>query len=313
MTDVAIRTRQLSRAFGSVRAVDSIDLEVRRGEVFGCLGHNGAGKTTAVRLLNGVLEPSSGEATVLGLAPVAEGARLRARTGVLTETPALDDRLTARESLVYAGRLFGIPRGGLGERIESLLEEFDLRERGDERVGGYSKGMRQKLALARALIHEPELIFLDEPTSGLDPVARRQIHELIHRLARTHGRTVFLSTHNLAEAQQLCDRVAVLERGKVIAMGTPVELARRLGTRAAIEIDVGLDAISRAAEVLANGASESIAEQGSGRILLHGVAREEIPALVARLVGAGVPVFGVAAQEPTLEDAYFALVNPEAR
>jgi ABC-2 type transport system ATP-binding protein len=311
MTNIAIRTRQLTRTFGTVRAVDRMDLEVRRGEVFGCLGHNGAGKTTTVRLLNGVLDPSSGEVTVLGLAPATEGARLRARTGVLTETPALDDRLTAREILVYTGRLFGIARGGLRGRTESLLEEFDLRERGDHRVGGFSKGMRQKLALARALIHEPELIFLDEPTSGLDPVARRQIHDLIDCLARAHGRTVFLSTHNLAEAQQLCDRVAVLEHGRLIAMGTPTELARRLGTRASIELDVGLDAMSRAVEILTNGASPQILEQGSGRILLGGVAREEIPVLVARLVGAGVPVFGVAAQEPNLEDAYFALVNQE--
>jgi ABC-2 type transport system ATP-binding protein len=309
MSDIAIHTRGLTRTFGAVRAVDGVDLEVRRGEVFGYLGHNGAGKTTTVRLLNAVLDPSAGQATVLGLSTVSEGAVLRARTGVLTETPALDDRLTARESLVYAGRLFGVPGGALQPRIEALLAEFDLLDRGDDRVGGYSKGMRQKLALARALIHEPELIFLDEPTSGLDPVARRQIHELIHRLARSQGRTVFLSTHNLAEAQQLCDRVAVLEHGRIIALGTPLELARRLGSRATIELDVGVEAADHAARILATQTSHEPTAQGAGRLLLSGVARDEIPALVERMVAAGVPVFGVVAQEPTLEDAYFALVN----
>jgi ABC-2 type transport system ATP-binding protein len=313
MTDVAIHAEALTRTFGPVHAVDRVDLRVRRGEVFGYLGHNGAGKTTTVRLLNGVLEPTSGRATVLGLPPTSAGAALRARTGVLTETPALDDRLTGRESLAYAGRLFGVAEAGLAGRVEALLAEFGLADRGDDRVGGYSKGMRQKLALARALIHDPEMLFLDEPTSGLDPVARRQIHELVHRLARREGRTVFLSTHNLAEAQQLCDRVAVLEHGRIIATGTPAELARRLGARSAIELDVGPDGVAEAARLLAAASPHPVAEAGDGRLLLGGISREEIPPLVAGLVAAGVPVYGVAARESTLEDAYFALVGQEGK
>jgi ABC-2 type transport system ATP-binding protein len=302
-----IEARALTRAFGELKAVDRVSFEVRRGEVFGFLGHNGAGKTTTVRLLNGVLSPSGGEAVVLGLSPMADGAALRARTGVLTETPALDGRLTGREILTFAGRLFGVPESGLGARVETLLAEFELDTRGGDRVATYSKGMRQKLAIARALVHEPELIFLDEPTAGLDPVAQRRIHERVRKLAR-EGRTVFLSTHNLGEAQQLCDRVAVLEHGALIALGTPAELAGRIAARSTIEFDVGEEAAGEAVRLLADsGVSAEL--RAPGKILVSAVGRKEVPDLAARLVAGGVPLFAVVPGEPSLEDAYFALLT----
>ena len=218
--------------------MDGLSLEVHAGEVFGLLGHNGAGKTTTVRLLNGVLTPYGGKARVLGLDPVKDGLALRHRTGVLTEDPALDERLTARENFSYYADLYGVPRSRVPERVEELLREFGLADRADEPVGGYSKGMKQRLALARALLHEPELLFLDEPTAGLDPVAAREVHGLIRELSRVKGRTVVLCTHNLIEAQRLCHRVAVLERGTLMALGTPEELIRGLDQELQVEVEL---------------------------------------------------------------------------
>src|SRR5688500_3620141 len=171
MSVPVIQTSSLSRRFGEKNAVDQLTLEVRAGEIFGFLGHNGAGKTTTVRLLNGVLEPSSGGARVLGLDPQTDGPALRAQTGVLTETPSLDERLTARENLAIYAELYNGPRPDVSARVQSLLEEFEWADRADDKVGGYSKGMKQRLALARALLHKPAVLFLDEPTAALDPVA----------------------------------------------------------------------------------------------------------------------------------------------
>src|SRR5512143_1057337 len=173
MTTPVIEISSLTRRFGETKAVDNLSLHVQAGEIFGFLGHNGAGKTTTVRLLNGVIEPTSGSACVLGLDPQAQGPALRARTGVLTETPSLDERLTARDNLSIYAELYNIPREKVATRVNSILSEFELADRANEKVGAYSKGMKQRLALGRALLHQPEVLFLDEPTAGLDPVAAR--------------------------------------------------------------------------------------------------------------------------------------------
>ena len=198
-----ITTKQLTRCFHETTAVDQLSLEVYVGEIFGFLGHNGAGKTTTVRLLNGVIEPTSGSMRVLGLDPQVDGPALRARTGVLTETPSMDERLTAWDNLSIYANLFGIPRADMKARFHELLTEFDLADRAQERVCGYSKGMKQRLALARALLHKPELLFLDEATSGLDPIASHHVNDLIERMARRENHTVFLCTHNLTDAQKM--------------------------------------------------------------------------------------------------------------
>src|SRR5215213_425007 len=187
MSSPVIQISSITRRFGEKNAVDQLTLDVQAGEIFGFLGHNGAGKTTTVRLLNGVLAPSSGQVRVFGLDPGKDGAKIRARAGVLTETPALDDRLTARATLTYFADIFGVPRANVAARVNELLELFDLGNRGDDKVGGFSKGMRQRLALARTLLHEPQIVYLDEPTSGLDPAATREVHQLIQRL-RAGGR-----------------------------------------------------------------------------------------------------------------------------
>jgi ABC-2 type transport system ATP-binding protein len=297
----------LTRRFGEVLAVDHLTLEVYPGEVFGFLGHNGAGKTTTVRLLNGLLTADDGQVQVLGFQPVTDGPALRRRTGVLTETPSLDERLTGRENLEIYADLYGVPRAEVPPRVEALLESFELADRADEKVSGYSKGMKQRLALARALLHQPELLFLDEPTSGLDPVAARHVHELIVQLSREERHTVFLCTHNLIEAQNLCDRVAVLEHGRLVALGTPHELAQQLGGSQRLEIEIAPEGLAAALGVVKDhlGIVEPAHEDGT--ITLTGIGREATPGLVAALVGAGVRIYRVAPQEPSLEDVYFAL------
>lgn len=303
--DPVIMTDHLTRRFNGVTAVDGLTMAVGHGEVFGLLGHNGAGKTTTVRLLNGVLSPSAGALRVLGFDPAVDGPALRRRTGVLTETPSLDERMTARENLVFYAELYDLPEARIAARIDDLLDRFNLTDRADEMVGAYSKGMKQRLALARALIHGPELLFLDEPTAGLDPVAARKVHNLILRLSEREGRTVLLCTHNLIEAQRLCDRVAVLEHGRVLALGTPAELSRRYTRAHRLEIE--FDPATRGAVFDALGDVEPVAAVEAGRLLLVGVDHESVPGLVARLARHGARIYRVTPDEPTLEDVYFAL------
>lgn len=309
MTDAIIRTEGLTRRFGETVAVNALSLEVQPGEIFGFLGHNGAGKTTTIRLLNGVLGANEGAASVLGLDPWRDGPALRRCTGVLTETPSLDERLSARVLLSTYADLYDVPKSEVVGRVEELLTAFELADRGDDKVGTYSKGMKQRLALARALLHRPELLFLDEPTAGLDPVAARRVHEMITRVARTEGHAVFLCTHNLVEAQRLCDRVAVMEQGRLVALGQPEELARRLVRKLQVEIEVAPEDVPNAYAVLqaAPALRSGTVARNRTALLLSDVQRTSIPELVASLVQAGVRVYQVASQEPDLEDVYFTL------
>lgn len=313
MSSPVIQTSTLTRRFGEKKAVDQLTLEVQAGEIFGFLGHNGAGKTTTVRLLNGVLEPTSGGSRVLGLDPRAEGPALRARTGVLTETPSLDERLTARDNLSIYADLYNVPQAEVSDRVNSLLSEFELADRADEKVGGYSKGMKQRLALARALLHKPELLFLDEPTSSLDPVAARHVHSLVENLARREGRTVFICTHNLVEAQRLCDRVAVMEYGRLMALGTPTELTRQYVKRLDVDLEVDPNQVASALQILQGLPDLVIAapKRENGILTLTLSGREAIPELLAVLVQKGLQVYRLAPQEVNLEEVYFALHGGE--
>lgn len=309
MSTTIISSVNLTRRFGDKTAVSDLNLEVHSGEVFGFLGHNGAGKTTTVRLLNGVLEAHGGQIRVLGLDPITDGPALRARTGVLTESASLDDRLTARDNLHIYADLFGVPRDKVASRASELLEFFELSEQADAKVATYSTGMRQRLALARTLLHEPEVLFLDEPTSGLDPVAAHQVHNLIENLSREKGRTVFLCTHNLVEAQRLCDRVAVMEHGRLVAQGTPAELAHQYVKRLDVHIETTLEQMDSALEILSNASSltRGLPRRTNGSLTLTVTGREAIPDLLTLLVNHGIRVYRLAADEPSLEDVYFAL------
>jgi ABC-2 type transport system ATP-binding protein len=309
MNTSVITINQLTRQFKETVAVDNLSLEVHAGEIFGFLGHNGAGKTTTVRLLNGVIEPTSGNMRVLGLDPQVDGPALRARTGVLTETPSLDERLTAWDILGIYADLYDVPRKAVRPRISELLDEFDLDDRANEKVGGYSKGMKQRLALARALLHKPELIFLDEATSGLDPVSAHHVNELIERMARREGCTVFMATHNLVEAQRLCDRVTILEHGQLVALGTPAELTRQYVRRLDIEIEVAQEQTETALQVLRSMPQLVLGEPAkpNGALIVTINQRESIPDVLASMVQNHVRVYRMAPQEVNLEQVYFTL------
>jgi ABC-2 type transport system ATP-binding protein len=309
----AIETDHLTRLFGGTKAVDGVTLSVERGEVFGVLGPNGAGKTTMVRLLNGVLAPSAGACRVLGFDPTRQGGEVRRRCGVLTESPALYERMSARENLRFFGTMYGVPEEKLRRRADAMLEAFGLAERGDDRVGSYSKGMKQRLALARALLHEPEALFLDEPTAALDPEASRRVTELIVEFSRQAGRTVFLCTHYLPEAQRLCDRVAVLNRGRLIATGTLDELARTLwhGTWVDVECLAAPDPTLRGVLCGVPGVTE--VQLDGARLAVQVEAEERIPAVVRVCAEQGAQVLRVNPREHTLEDVYFELQGEPVR
>jgi ABC-2 type transport system ATP-binding protein len=309
----AIEMDNLTRLFGSTRAVDSVTLTVERGEVFGVLGPNGAGKTTMVRLLNGVLAPSAGSCRVLGFDPTTQGGEVRRRSGVLTESPALYERMSARENLRFFGTMYNVPEEKLGRRADAMLEAFGLAERADDRVGTFSKGMKQRLALARALLHEPEALFLDEPTAALDPEAARRVTELIVEFSRQAGRTVFLCTHYLPEAQRLCDRVAVLNRGRLIATGTLDELARTLwhGTWVDVECLVAPDPALR--DVLRGLPGVTEVQLDGTRLAVQVEAEAHIPVVVRACAEQGAQVLRVIPREHTLEDVYFELQGEPVR
>jgi ABC-2 type transport system ATP-binding protein len=305
--DAAITTEGLSRAFGADTALDGLTIEVRPGEVLALLGPNGAGKTTTVRLLNGVLTPDAGASRVLGLDPTTDGDALRHRTGVLTENAGLDDRLTARENLLFTARARGLAADEAERRVASMLERFAMDDRADDQTLGFSTGQRKRLALARALLHDPEVLYLDEPTSGLDPAATREVVALIDRLAREDGRTVVLCTHFLGEAGRLADRMAVLHHGRLQAFGRPEDLAAELWTGLEVELDLGGRAPGSVLDLLgAVPGVGGVAPSDEGAVVTVDD-RSHLPGVNRALARAEVDVFATRPRPPTLEDVYFAI------
>lgn len=307
-----IEVNDLHRSFGSQKAVDGITFTVESGEVFGLLGPNGAGKTTTVRLLNGILPPSAGTARVFGMDPASQGDSIRRKTGVLTETPALYERLSARENLEFFATLQAIPESDMIRRVDEMLEFFELASRARDKVETFSKGMKQRLALARALIHKPPLLFLDEPTSGLDPEAAQQVNDLIASLSRTDGQTVVLATHNLFEAQRLCDRVAILNKGRILALGSLKELARKMWPVTWVDITFHVkpkgDPVGRLKSL--RGVIQASVEDDALSVRVEN--EDVIPDVVRYLVDGGESILRVNPRDYTLEDIYFALQAGDA-
>jgi sodium transport system ATP-binding protein len=221
-----IQCESLTKKFGQFTAVDHVSFEVRSGEVFGLLGPNGAGKTTTMRLLSTVLKPTDGTATVAGHDLLREPQKVRASIGVLPEDTGLYDRLTPREHLLYYGRLHRMPEDVLRKRGDELLDIMELKDRANTKVGDFSKGMKQKVALLRAFIHDPPVLLLDEPTAGLDVMSARSIQGFVERF-RKEGKAIMISTHNMTEAQKLCDRLAIIDHARIVAVGTVAELQKR--------------------------------------------------------------------------------------
>ena len=220
----AITTKNLSKKFGDLTAVDHISFSVDSGEIFGFLGPNGAGKTTTIRMLTGQILPSSGQGTVAGFDIISERDKLKPRIGVIFEFQNLYERLSAKDNLNFMRLLYGVDRNS----VEKVLELVGLKDRANEKLKNYSNGMKQRLLIARALLHDPEILFMDEPTRGLDPVIANQIRQLISQLAQD-GRTIFLTTHYMEEADRLCDRVAIINHGRIVALDDPQKLKQNYG------------------------------------------------------------------------------------
>ena len=302
----AIETSQLTRTFGSLVAVDDLTLAIPEGTVFGFLGPNGAGKTTTVRMLSALIAPSRGSAVVAGYRLGENNEAIRQATGILTETPGLYDRLSAWQNLLFFAELYDLPADRAAAQVERYLRLLDLWERRGDKVGGFSKGMRQKLAIARALLHEPKVIFLDEPTAGLDPEAARVVRDFIKEL-RAEGRTIFLTTHNLPEADELSDLIGVF-RSRLLRLGTPENLRSGMfgaGTQVRVAGDAAqwIETARSLPFVRDATASESILSVS----LEH--PDDQNPALVRALVQAGADIRAVEPTSHSLEEVYMELVE----
>ena len=298
---------RLTRRFGDRLAVDGISFEVQRGEVFGLLGPNGAGKTTTLRMLGGLIMPDTGQVHIDGV-PIqrATADRLRKRIGFLTETPGLWEQLTVTDNMVVYAKLFGVADSR--EVIEHLLRRFDLWERRSDRAALLSKGMKQKLALARALVHDPDVVLLDEPTANLDPETSRDVRELIGEL-RDRGCAVIVSTHNLDEVERIASRLGLIST-RLIAVGEPLRLRRELfGRRLRVRFaGDGADHAGFAAIASSHGAQDLTSDNGTLSMRLDDPDRDA-PAIIAALVAGGARVREARDEEPTLEEVYLKLLE----
>ena len=299
----AIETRELQRSFDDLVAVDGVDLAVAEGEIYAFLGPNGAGKTTTVRMLTTLLQPSGGTASVAGHDVVAEAGAVRRAIGVALQEAALDPLMKGRELIQLQATLHGMPRDEGRRRAEALLERVGLTRAADRQVGTYSGGMRRRLDLASALVHEPRVLFLDEPTTGLDPVSRKSIWEEVEKL-NNEGTTVFLTTQYLEEADNLADRVGIIDNGKIVVEGTPGSLKAEIG-RPHLEVKVADAAAEQADGILARFGKCLPSRDGIALVELETGAAGVAP-VVRALDDAGLAVESLDLVEPTLDDVFVA-------
>jgi ABC-2 type transport system ATP-binding protein len=307
MTTTAICAEALTRDFGPVRAVSNLSLEIPAGVIFGFLGPNGSGKTTTIRLLLGLLEPTQGRAEVLGCDTRTQSDAIRERCGTLLEHTGLYERFSAEDNLELFGRIWHVRDQERRARIKELLTQLGLWERRREKVAGWSRGMKQKLAVARALLHRPALIFLDEPTAGLDPMAAAALRDELAALAVREGVTVFLTTHNLTEAEKLCSQIGVIREGKLLAVGHPDELRARAASPQAEIIGRGfseqtLAALRAQPDVMA-------ATLQNGHLLIDLKREIEIAPLISLMVSSGAQIEEVHKSRASLEEVYLALME----
>ena len=297
-----IEARRLTKRFDGLVAVDHIDLDVEEGEIFGFLGPNGAGKTTTIKMLTTLLKPSEGEAKICGYDVVKQPDLVRKSIGVVFQEPALDDQLTGRENLDFHARLYGLNRREREERIEEVLKLVGLEDRADELVKNYSGGMRRRLEIARGFIHHPRILFLDEPTLGLDVQTRRAIWSYIMEMNKREGITIFLTTHYLEEADNLSDRVAIIDRGKILAVDSPRRLKDMIGsdviTLRCLEpnrLKNILESVSWVRDVKCHGEELSIYVE---------LGETKIPKIIRVAEEYGIRITSITLREPSLEDVY---------
>ena len=301
-TDALVHARSLTKRFDKLVAVDAIDFDVQHGEAFGFLGPNGAGKTSTMRMIGCVSSPSGGELRVLGLDPVTDGPRIRARLGVVPQADTLDMELRVDENLLTYARYFDIPRDVARARTQELLEFVQLQDRAKDEVEPLSGGMKRRLTIARALVNEPELLLLDEPTTGLDPQARHLVWDRLYRL-KQRGVTIVMTTHYMDEAEQLCDRLVVMDKAKIVASGSPRSLIDQYSTREVLELRFPIDAPSL------DGKLEGLADRIEvlpDRVLLY---TQDGEAAAAALHGRGVQPESTLVRRSTLEDVFLRLTG----
>jgi lipooligosaccharide transport system ATP-binding protein len=298
-----VHARALVKRFGALAAVDGVDFDVARGEAFGFLGPNGAGKTSTMRMIGCISPPTEGTLRVLGLDPVHDGARIRARLGVVPQQDTLDFELTVRENVVIYGRYFGLSRRELRQRTERLLEFVQLHERADDRVEPLSGGMKRRLTIARSLVNDPDVMLLDEPTTGLDPQARHVVWDRLHRL-KQQGVTLILTTHYMDEAEQLCDRLVVMDGGKIVAEGSPLALIGRYSTREVVELRFPGEPPEQLAARI-EGTAQRV-ETLPDRLLLY---TDDGDATAARVHELGIQTSSVLVRRSTLEDVFLRLTG----
>jgi lipooligosaccharide transport system ATP-binding protein len=300
--DALIHARGLTKRFANLVAVDAIDFDVRRGEAFGFLGPNGAGKTSTMRMIGCVSSPSGGTLRVLGMDPVQDGPRIRARLGVVPQADTLDTELHVDENLFTYARYFGIPRDLARLRAQQLLDFVQLKDRANDDVEFLSGGMKRRLTIARALVNEPELLLLDEPTTGLDPQARHLVWDRLYRL-KQQGVTIVLTTHYMDEAEQLCDRLVVMDKAKIVAFGSPRSLIDQYSTREVLELRFPIDA-GPALDKL-DGLAERI-EPLPDRVLLY---TNDGEAAAVAVHGRGLQPESMLVRRSTLEDVFLRLTG----
>jgi lipooligosaccharide transport system ATP-binding protein len=302
--DVLVRARGLTKRFGDFTAVDGVDFELYQGEAFGFLGPNGAGKSSTMRMISCVSPPTGGELTILGRDPQRDGPRIRARLGVVPQEDTLDVELTVRENLLIYGRYFGLPRALVRERAAQLLEFVQLADRADDMVEPLSGGLKRRLTIARSLINDPDILILDEPTTGLDPQARHVVWDRLFRL-KQRGVTLILTTHYMDEAEQLCDRLVVMDHAKIAAEGSPRDLLARYTTPEVLELRFLPDAQDEAMKKLKALNAVRI-EELADRVLLY-VTDGDIA--LAEVVAQGVQPLTSLVRRSTLEDVFLRLTG----
>ena len=306
--EYAVETQGLSRNFGDIEAVDSIDLRIPRGEIYGFLGPNGAGKTTLVRMLITLLLPSSGSATVAGFDIVKQPNDIRLRIGAALQDAALDLKQTGRELLRLQGRFYGLSRRDVDSRFNDLADLIDIGDAVDRLIGTYSGGMKRRLDLAASLIHNPELLFLDEPTTGLDPISRARVWEEVRRVNRERDVTIFLTTQYLEEADELADRVGIINRGRLMAEGTPSELKRSLGNDVIIaQVDGQAEQAREAVQHLEG--VVGVEATGSDVIIQASNGAAVISSVALALNERRVDVREITLRTPTLDDVFLSVAG----
>ena len=308
MTGPAVETRALHRRFGEFEAVAGVDLEVADGEIYGFLGPNGAGKSTLVKTLCTLLKPSEGEARVAGYDVDTQSTQVRLRIGVALQDAAIDPKMTGREILTLQGRYYGLRRTEIASRMDDVLALVDIGDAIDNRTGTYSGGMRRRLDLAAALVHNPEVLFLDEPTTGLDPVSRIRVWEEVRRLNDELGMTIFLTTQYLEEADQLADRVGIINAGKIVAEGTPEALKRQIGSDVVIARVAGDVEVARSAVAGIPGVEGVTVTRDELTVAVEDGAATISPVAVA-LNSCGVKVLDLTLRTPTLDDVFLELTG----